>query len=137
MYTKVARRMPQESLLAFQHIVKNIMHLCFVTYKNFQLCLGKVHPFTQTLWAIFEQMHQLPLAISPMSFNVAPCLSPFGIPPFPLLSLMTPYLCHSIHHFQVFPCPLMSLCHLQSSLSIPLLPLSFFHYFTSTSFNVT
>ncbi len=72
MYTKVAKRMPQESLLAFQHIVKNIMHPCFVTYKNFYLWLGKVHPFTQTLWAIFEQMCQLPLAISPMSFQCHP-----------------------------------------------------------------
>lgn len=41
MYTKVAKRMPQESLLAFQHIVKNIMHPCFVTYKKFLLMFGK------------------------------------------------------------------------------------------------
>ncbi len=30
-----------------------------------------------------------------------------------------PYLCHSIRHFQVSPCPLMSLCHPPSSLSTP------------------
>jgi hypothetical protein len=42
------------------------LHPYFVTYKNFYLCLGKVHPLTQTLWVIFEQTRQLSLAISPL-----------------------------------------------------------------------
>jgi hypothetical protein len=123
MYTKVAKRIPQESLLAFQHILKKNMHPCFVTYKNFFLCLGKVHPLTQTLWVIFEQMCQLSLAISPMSFNVPTCMSPIPLfPPFvPHGSLSLPF--HS--PFPSFP---MSPNVLVSSPIIPFHPPPPYHF---------
>lgn len=112
------------------------MHPCFVTYKNVYLCLGKVHPLAQTLWVIFEQTRQLPLAISPMSFNVPPCTSPFGIP------LLPPFVAHdplSLPFHSPFPSFPMSPNLLVLSPIIPFHPpppQSFFHYFTSTSFNV-